>query len=180
MRGLNQKGIASPKGKGWNKTGLYAITTNEIYTGTFIWGRNSKRGNPPVRAENAFPALISKEVFARAQEVMGSRAPVKQHPRRTVSRFLLSGLAYCGCCGKALVGQDAKSGKYSYYVCGSLNKKGAGACSTRYLNSSKFEQLVTSKIKEHILAPENLVRLVQLVNEWMPLPHHFEMRWTPC
>jgi len=41
-------------GKGWNKTGLYAIVINEIYTGTFVWGRRSKRGNPPVRAENAF------------------------------------------------------------------------------------------------------------------------------
>ena len=120
-----------------------------------------------MRAENAFPALISKEVFNKVQELMGSRAPVKQHPRRTVSRFLLSGLAVCGQCGKALVGQDAKSGKFSYYVCGSLNKKGAGACSTPYLNSGKFEQLVTSKMKEHILTVENLTRLVELVNEEM-------------
>lgn len=167
VRGLNQRGIASPKGKGWNKTGLYAILTNEIYAGTFVWGRRSKRGNPPVRAENAFPVLISKEVFVKVQELMESRAPVKQHPRRTVSRFLLSGLGVCGKCGKALVGQDAKSGKFSYYVCGSLTKKGAGACTTPYLNSGKFEQLVTSKIKEHILTVGNLTRLVELVNEEM-------------
>jgi len=167
VQGLNQRGIASPKGKGWNKTGLYAIVINEIYTGTFVWGRRSKRGNPPVRAENAFPVIICKEVFAKVQELMGSRAPVKQHPRRTVSRFLLSGLGVCGNCGKALVGQDAKSGKFSYYVCGSLTKKGAGACTTPYLNSGKFEQLVTSKIKEHILTVGNLTRLVELVNEEM-------------
>jgi len=167
VQGLNQRGIASPKGKGWNKTGLYAIVINEIYTGTFVWGRRSKRGNPPVRAENAFPVIICKEVFAKVQELMGSRAPVKQHPRRTVSRFLLSGLGVCGKCGKAMVGQDAKSGKYSYYVCGSLTKKGAGACTTPYLNSGKFEQLVTSKIKEHILTVGNLTRLVELVNEEM-------------
>lgn len=98
---------------------------------------------------------------------MGSRAPVRQHPRRTASRFLLSGLAVCGRCSKALVGQDAKSGKFSYYVCGSLNKKGAGACTTPYLNSGKFEQLVIAKIKEHILTVENLTRLVELVNDEM-------------
>ena len=90
-----------------------------------------------------------------------------QHPRRTVSRFLLSGLGVCGQCGKALVGQDAKSGKFSYYICGSLTKKGAGACTTPYLNSGKFEQLVTSKIKEHILNVGNLTKLVELVNEEM-------------
>jgi site-specific DNA recombinase len=167
VRGLNRKGITSPKGKGWNKTGLYAIVNNEIYTGTFVWGRHSKRGNPPVIAKNAFPALISKKVFDRVQELMGSRAPVKQHPRRAGSRYLLSGLIYCGNCGRALIGQDAKSGKFSYYVCNSLMKRGAGACSTPYLNSSKFERLVTSKIKGHILTPENLTRLVELVNEEM-------------
>jgi len=167
VRRLNQKGIVSPKGRGWNKTGLYAIVHNEIYTGTFVWGRHSKRGNPPVRAENVFPALINKGVFDKAQELMGSRAPAKGHPRRTTSRFLLSGLAVCGKCGKALIGQDAKSGKFSYYVCGSLTKRGAGSCSTPYLNSGKFEHLVTSKIKEHILTPENLTELVELVNEEM-------------
>jgi site-specific DNA recombinase len=98
---------------------------------------------------------------------MASRAPAKAHPRRTGSRFLLSGLAVCGECGRALVGLDAKSGKYSYYVCNSLAKKGAGACSTPYLNSDKFERLVISKIKEHILTPQNLTELMKLVNEEM-------------
>lgn len=93
VRELNRKGIVSPKGRGWNKTGLYAIVHNEIYTGTFVWGRHSKRGNPPLRAENVFPALISKEVFDRVQHLMGGRAPMKVHPRRAASRFLLSGLA---------------------------------------------------------------------------------------
>lgn len=169
VRGLNQKGIVSPKGRGWNKTGLYAIVNNEIYTGTFVWGRHSKRGNPPIRAENVFPMIINKEVFSKAQELMGNRAPFKEHPRRAASRFLLSGLAVCGQCGKALTGQDAKSGKFSYYICGSLTKKGAGACSTPYLNSVNFERLVISKIKEHILTPENLTELVELVNEEMDI-----------
>jgi len=169
VRGLNQKGIVSPKGRGWNKTGIYAIVSNEIYTGTFVWGRHSKRGNPPVRAENVFPALISKNIFSRVQEIMGNRAPVKVHPRRTGSRFLLSGLAFCGRCGKALIGQDAKSGKFSYYICSSLTKKGTGACSTPYLNSVRFEHLVISKIKEHILTPQNLTELVELVNEEMDI-----------
>jgi site-specific DNA recombinase len=81
VRGLNQKGIASPKGKGWNKTGLGSILKNEIYTGTFVWGRNSKRGNPPLRAENSFPVLIGKEVFDRVQGLISSRAPANIHPR---------------------------------------------------------------------------------------------------
>lgn len=47
---------------------------------------------------------------------------------RAAGRFLLSGLAHCGYCDNALIGQDAKSGSFSYYVCGTLGKKGAGSC----------------------------------------------------
>jgi len=70
--------------------------------------------------------------------------------------------------GKALVGQDAKWGKYSYYVCEILLKKGSGSCQARYLNSQQFENLVVDKIKEHILTRENITKLVLLVNEEIP------------
>jgi hypothetical protein len=83
------------------------------------------------------------------------------------SRYLLSGLVRCGYCGKALVGQDAKSGQFTYYVCGTLLKKGAGSCPTRYFNSQRFENTVMDKIKEHVLTTENLTRLVNIVNEEM-------------
>lgn len=164
---LNRKGIRAPKGKGWGKTGVHIILSNEVYAGTFVWGRNSKRGLEPVRVENACPAIVDKGTFNKVQHQLRERAPARLHPKRAASRFLLSGLARCGHCGKALVGQDAKGGQFSYYVCGTLNKKGAGSCPARYLNSAKFEGLVVDKIKEHILTDENLTRLVHLVNEEM-------------
>jgi len=164
---LNQEGIAGPKGKGWMKTTVHKILTNEVYTGTLVWGRNSVRNLQPIRVENAWPAIIDKNTFNQAQNLLKDRAPVSLHPKRVASRYLLSGLARCGHCGKALVGQDAKSGQFTYYVCGTLLKKGAGSCPTRYLNSQQFERLVIDKIKEHVLTTENLTRLVDIVNEEM-------------
>ena len=164
---LNHKGISGPKGKGWSKTGLHSILTNEIYSGTLVWGRNSKQGLQPIRVENACPAIVDEDTFIKVQNQMKERAPERLHPKRVASRFLLSGLARCGHCGKALVGLDAKSGKFSYYICGTLLKKGSGSCQARYLNSTKFEGLVVDKVKEHILTPDNLTRLVELVNEEM-------------
>lgn len=166
-KGMNQKGICAPKGEKWGKTSVRVILANEIYTGTFVWGRNSKRGLEPIRVENAFPIIVDRDIFDSVQRQLRERAPVRLHPKRAASRFLLSGLACCGYCGRALVGVDAKSGKFSYYVCGTLLKKGAGSCPAHYLNSAKFEGLVIDKIKEHILTNENLVRLVKLVNEEM-------------
>jgi len=99
------------------------------------------------------------------QERLRERAPVCVHPRRIASRYLLSGLARCGHCGKALVGQDAKSGRFSYYTCGTVLKKGAGACPAHAHSAAKFEKQVVEKIKERILTPENLIELARLVNE---------------
>ncbi len=166
---LNRKGIASPKGKGWNKVGVRAILANEAYSGTFVWGRNSKRGLSPVRVDNACPVIINRSTFDKAQSLMSERAPKFIHPKRVYSRFLLSGLTFCGHCGKAMTGQDAKSGKFSYYVCGSLNKKGAGSCPSHRFNSRKFEEVVTRTIKEKILTEEHLARLVGLVNQDMDM-----------
>ena len=167
VKEMNRKGICAPKGRTWGKTSARIILANEIYTGTFVWGRNSKRGLKPIRVENAFPAIVDKDTFISVQRQLRERSPIRMHPKRAASRFSLSGLARCGHCGKALIGVDAKSGQFSYYVCGTLLKKGAGSCSSHYLNSAKFEGLVIDKIKEHILTNENLARLVNLVNEEM-------------
>jgi site-specific DNA recombinase len=169
VRGLNQKGIPGPNGKGWGKTGLYSILTNEIYTGVFVWGRNSKRGNEPIRTVNACLPVVDRATFEKAQSLMTERMPKRVHPRRVSSPFLLSGIACCGYCGKALVGRYAKSGQFAYYVCGTLDKKGRGACKAGYINADKFETLVVSKIKERILTKGNLIQLVKMVNKEMDL-----------
>ena len=164
---MNYRGIAGPRDKTWGKTTLHKILTNEAYTGTPVWGRTSKRNLNPIRVENAWPAIIDRETFNTVQSKLSEQAPARLNPRRLASRYFLSGIARCGYCGKALVGQEAKGGQFSYYVCGTLLKKGAGSCKARYLNSRKFEEIVIDKIKEHILTEENLRELARLVNEDM-------------
>jgi len=95
---------------------------------------------------------------------MKERMPARIHPRRTASPFLLSGLTHCGHCGKALIGRYAKGGKFAYYVCGTLDKKGAGACMAKYLNAEKFEAAVIKQLVMHVLTPENLTELMELAN----------------
>ncbi|MCJ7604518.1 MAG: recombinase family protein [Dehalococcoidales bacterium] len=164
VRGLNSRGIPGPKGKGWGKTSVYKILTNEVYTGTLVWGEKNKRGLEPISVENACEAIVDKETFLKVQESMRDRMPAKVHPRRAASPFLLSGLLFCGHCGKALIGRYAKNGKFSYYVCGTQDKKGAGACPARHLSTRKFEAIVIDQIKKHVLTPENLKELVEITN----------------
>ena len=98
---------------------------------------------------------------------MRSRAPKKAHPRRVGSTYLLSGLVKCKQCKRALSGQDSKSGKFSYYVCQSLMKRGTGACRAPRLNARRFEELVVGQIRSNILTEGNIRDLVRLVDEEM-------------
>ena len=41
---------------------------------------------------------------------------------------------------------EAKSGKYTYYVCHSLLKRGSGTCKTPRLNAKSFEALIVDEI----------------------------------
>ena len=95
-----------------------------------------------MRVENAFPAIVSSQEFDHVQRMMASKAPKSVHPRRAASPYLLSGLVKCEKCDKALTAQEAKSGKYTYYVCHSLLKMGRGTCKTPRLNSKRFEKLI--------------------------------------
>ena len=165
-RELNDRGITN-RGKRWYKGGLHYLLTNEAYTGTAVWGRTSKGEKPqdPVRVEGAWPALVSRELFNAVQEAMRDRAPKVQRPARVGSKFLLSGLLKCGVCGRPYRAQGAKSGQFSYYICGTLFTEGAGTCSARYLNAPRLKAFVVEKIRERILTEETIVELVTMVAE---------------
>ena len=164
---LNSEGIANPTGRLWSKNGVHIILNNEVYTGTLVWGTTAKDKAEPVRVEKAFPGIISKAQFQRVNRQMRSRAPRRTHPRRVGSSYLLSGLVRCRTCNRALSGQDTKSGKFAYYVCQSVMKRGSGACNAPRLNARRFEEMVVGKIRENVLTESNIRDLVKLVDEEM-------------
>ena len=71
---LNEEGIASSRGKPWSKTIVHSTLTNEVYTGTLLWGVNAKIKTDPVRVEKAVPAIVSKAQFLRVRKQMSSGA----------------------------------------------------------------------------------------------------------
>ena len=164
---LNTEGIANPTGRLWSKTGVHNILRNEAYTGTLVWGTNAKDKAEPVRVAKAFPAIIATAQFRRVNRMLRARAPKRTHPRRVSSSYLLSGLVRCQRCDRALSGQDSKSGRFAYYVCQSLMKRGRGACDAPRLNARRFEGMVVGKIRENILTERNIRELVRLVDEEM-------------
>ncbi|MCY3507173.1 MAG: recombinase zinc beta ribbon domain-containing protein [Chloroflexi bacterium] len=118
-------------------------------------------------SENLAQEVMSGEEFRRVQRVLQAKAPSKIHPRRATSPYLLSGLAKCQTCRRALTAAEAKSGRYTYYVCQSLIKRGRGSCDTPRLNAKNFERLIIEQLREHILTESNIRALVRLVDEEM-------------
>ena len=107
---LNGRGITH-KGRRWQKNVIHYMLTNEAYTGTAVWGVKSKdeKAQEPVKVENAWPALVSRETFDAVQLGLHERAPAKQRPGRAGSQYLLSGILRCGVCGKPYSGQGPRA-----------------------------------------------------------------------
>ena len=164
---LNAEGIPTSNGKKWLKTTVHFVLTNEAYAGTVVWGEKAKDGQPPVRVEDAHPGIVSRQEFRRIARMMESRAPKKVNPRRISSPYLLSGIAKCETCGKAMTAAEAKSGKYTYYICHSLLKRGKGTCKTPRLNAKKFEKIIVDELRANILTESNIRDLVKLLDEEM-------------
>jgi len=165
-KGLNKDGIPAPNGGTWGKQRVHKILTNEAYIGCLVYGKNHSKSNlPPVRKENAWPALVDKETFDNIQTGLNGRAPKIVHPRVTSSQYLLSGLIKCKKCGAAYIGYAAKSGRNHYYVCGTTYAKGKEICPSKHLPREKLEKYVVEKIKGYLLTDENLTDLVRIINE---------------
>ena len=107
-----------------------------------------------MRVEEAFPDIVPKTQFQVVNKLLRSRASKASHPRRIASSYLLSGLVKCHRCKTAFTGHGAKSGRFHYYVCQSLIKRGSGSCGSPRLNARRFEQVIVGRIRSSILAKD--------------------------
>lgn len=117
-RRLDEMGIPPRKGGSWSSAAVSDILANPVYCGKIRWQfrREEKsvvngivhvqrRDNPNcIMAEGLHTPLVSEEEFARAQQLIDSR----RMPRTKSSTQLqnpLSGLVYCGLCGRMMTRQ---------------------------------------------------------------------------
>lgn len=121
IREMRAAGIKGKRGKEIGRTQIYEILRNEHYTGVYRYSlneeenRTDRRAKPnAIRLENAFPAIINKDLFNSVQKILDSR---KRAGRK--ADYLCSGLVYCGNCGAKMhvYKSDRKGHTYYYYRC---------------------------------------------------------------
>ncbi len=176
---LNEQGVPSPRlKKPWVVSAVYRLLTNPLYKGTHVAMRYKyqKVGqNRRVRTlrpeaewiEVPVPAIVDAATWRAAQQQLKDNK--SQAKRNLKHEQLLSGLVYCGKCGRkmmiAYAGQAAAP--KSYYVCVSQRSNtyrysGQARCDARRvpteaLDNAVFDHLCQlsanpKQIKQHLLA----------------------------
>lgn len=154
---LNNQGILTKSGAAWTSNKVKYILTNPIYIGTMRYNYRVNNDNY-FEVEGAVPAIISEEVFERAQKIIEKRKTA--HPRSATSEFVFSGVAKCARCGAPLAGKYGFSRRgekihrpRSYYC----TKQKIGLCdqpnmSERFIEQKFLQFLKDIEFNERLLA----------------------------
>ncbi len=151
-RRLNEEGLKTRRGGNWSMVSIRDILRNRVYLGTY-----SRFG---VKVPGSHPSLVSNDDFRVVQDRLAARR-TSSSPRVT-SRFLLSGIAYCGACGNKLIGVSRKqtwkrkSGErvqnsYRYYQCESRTNQ--SVCTYHTRRADDLERDVLQLLGEQVASP---------------------------
>ena len=90
---LNAAGLKTIRGCSFSPQAVLRVISNERYIGTYIWA--------DVRTPGGIPAIITPEVWEAAQNM---KEKTGRHVEQGQTDFLLTGKAFCGLCGSAMIG----------------------------------------------------------------------------
>lgn len=149
---LNEKSIPTRKGGRWSVVAIRDILRSRTYTGTY-----SRLG---VRVPGSHPPIVPQSVHQRVQARLASSRQGGVHG--PPSWFLLSGLAYCGCCGNRMVGVNRRqswkrrSGEethalYRYYQCQSRTNQ--SVCHYHTRRAPDLEAEVETQLRARFRSP---------------------------
>ena len=152
-RQLNAQGLRTSRGKTWQPESLMRVISNERYTGVYIWG--------DIRVPGGMPAIIEKSVFEEAQRM---KRKTGRHIEQGSVDYLLTGKAFCGLCGAALVGDSGtsqSSSRHHYYTCQA--RKARKGCPKRSHQQEYLESAVVDFILDHVLSDEQIEKTADAV-----------------
>ena len=178
---LNKRGAKTKVGGLFGKNSLYAILTNEKYTGVYIYNRatskdvrgkrNSHKSKNPdniIRIEGGVPQIISKEKFDAVQKILGKRRSLEHTKSSAKETYLLSGKVFCGICGNTYCGnrQNNRQGYlYITYRCNTRSRKGGQACSNKEINRDKLEKYVLKLLSDVLFDEKRIPAIIEEYNK---------------
>ena len=150
---LNAQGLTTSRGKRWQPESIIRIISNERYTGVYIWGS--------IRVPDGMPAIIDVKTFQEAQRMKRKTA---RHVDQGAVDYLLTGKAFCGLCGAAMIGDSgtSKSGTRHYYYSCQAHKARKG-CSKRSVQKDCLEGAVVDFVLDCVLSDSQIEKTADAV-----------------
>jgi len=132
---LNDAGFRKRSGILWENRAIINMLKNPFYTGVIKWKDSIFEGK--------HEGIISSEIFEEAQKILEKRNIQSNGKRfKRDSDFILTGLIFCGRCGKGLVGISAhRNGhRHRYYAC--ANRSYHKGCDLPFIRADVAEELI--------------------------------------
>ena len=131
------------------KSTIHRILRNPLYQGDVEWiGRVYQGAHEP---------LVSREIFARVQDILDGRPGKHRAVRR---EFAFAGLVICGHCGCSLTA-EMKKGRYVYYHCTGAR----GKCGEPYVREEVLEERFTNLLGELNIESDVLDWMMAVLDE---------------
>ena len=150
---LNNNGVKTSRGCSWRPESLIRVISNERYTGVYIWG--------DVRVPEGMPAIIDRKTFEEAQQMKNKSA---RYIEQGAVDFLLTGKAFCGHCGAAMIGDSgtSKDGtRHYYYSCQA--RKARKGCHKKSLTKDYLESRVVDYVLDVVLSDAQIEKTVSAI-----------------
>lgn len=169
-RHLNTLEIRTRRWNRWSRETINKILRNQAYIGNVVYGtrRNQlkreyddsgKMSKRKVQikldpsewqiVEDAHEALIDRNTFQRAQDILMSKSK-NTAPKR--ASHPLTGILFCGQCKKGMVCQKRKynGSTYRYYICKTYHKYGRSMCPQANINADILEKEILAAIRRKL------------------------------
>ena len=152
-RHLNAHGLRTSRGCAWNSESVMRVISNERYTGVYIWG--------DIRVPDGMPAIVDRSTWEEAQHMKKKSG---RHIEQGNIDFLLTGKAFCGHCGAAMIGDSgtSKNGtRHYYYTCQS--RKARKVCAKKSVHKDALEDRVVSFVLDVVLSDPQIEQTADAV-----------------
>jgi site-specific DNA recombinase len=180
---LNAEHLPAPRPRqgrprGWTSSTIRTMLFRELYRGKYIWnmrrqtdmwGQRKSQRRPEaewIRADvphlrivseaqwNAAHARLtaSRQTFLKSTKGLSWGRP----PSAVYSKYLLTGLLRCGCCGGSMTIRSGKHGRVQrqFYMCGTYRDRGSAICANSLrLPLEATDEATLSKFAAYLLNP---------------------------
>ena len=176
---LNDNGYTTKRGTMFVKNGLFSILENEKYVGTYVYNRAVPRKfktaaykgkwkpeEEIIRILGGCPAIVSQELFDKVQNI---KAANKRRSGRYYSKefYLLTGIVFCGICGRRYQGNMRLSGKskciFAAYRCETHRAK----CGNKEMNKDYLDAYIISLLREKLFNVRTMRSCVAKLNRYI-------------